>query len=862
MSSSPSESRIRALEALAHLTARVAVSTSEHEVNAAALDALDEAIGVKRASVLYFEADGVMRFHDWRGISDDYRKAVEGHTPWSPSDSAATPIAVADTLNDPSLRHLRGAFEREHIGALAFIPLVARDRLIGKFMVYWSEPHQATAEELEAARGIADRVALGINRLRVEGDLRTSRDQLRAIFAGIVDGVTVQDQSGRLIFANPAAARLVGFDSVEALLAADPGTLVERFELFDESGAPFAAADLPGRRALRGESPTPITLRFRARGDGGDRWSVVSASPMIGPGGGRMAINIFRDVTESRRAGERERFLAEAGEVLASSLHYETTLKSVADLAVPVVADWCRIDIIGDDNELRTIAVAHKDPAKREMARRIEQQFPQPRDNNGTRRVAATGRSELYPTISDEMLQAGTTDPAYLEVLRGLGLRSAMLVPLTARGRTFGSITFVSSESARSFNESDLAFAEELARRAALAIDNAFLFRKEQEARRREEAARAAAERANRAKDEFLATVSHELRTPLTSILGWGRMLVAAPIDDETRAIGLTAIVRAAESQANIVDDLLDVSRIVSGKLRLDPKPLAVKNLIESAVESVYHAANAKGIEIDVEGVDANLQGDADRLQQVLWNLLSNAVKFTPAGGTIRIRAEQSPDNVCIIVSDSGSGIAPDLLPYIFDRFRQGDSTPTRSFGGLGLGLSIARSIVEMHGGTLTASSEGEGKGSTFTVTLPAKSGVKAAAVEKASEKNLALDGRSILVVDDDDATRAFIRTLLQRSGANVREAANVRDALHLLESWKPQVVITDIAMPDEDGYVLLHQMRGDSGTRKIPIMALTAYGRAEDRARALQAGFNSYVRKPIDPDEFVSEIAGLFRTS
>jgi signal transduction histidine kinase/PAS domain-containing protein len=853
-----SDLRIRALQAFAGLTGRVARSTTENEVNEAALDALEEAIGATRASVLFFESDGVMRFHAWRGISAEYRKAVEGHTPWSPADTQAQPIEVADTHSDESVHELRRALDAEHIRALAFIPLIARDRVLGKFMVYWNEPHAMTADELEAVAGIADRVALGIVRLRTEEELRASRDQLDAILTSIVDGVTVQDQSGRLVFANPAAARLIGFPDIDSLLRTPSAEILKRFEIFDENGALLPLADLPGRRALRGETVAPVALRFRYHGDGDERWSAVSASPMTGPGGSRLAIGIFRDVTEARRAHERERFLAAAGEVLASSLDYETTLKSVADLAVPGLADWCRIDVLDDYEKVRTIAVAHKDPEKRTMATEIQKRYGRPQETTGIHRVITTGRSEIYPLITDEMLRAGTNnDGDYLEVLRGLGMRSAMCVPLSARGRTFGAITLISN--VRSFDDLDLAFAEEVARRAALAMDNAVLFRKEQEARQREEAARGSAEEANRAKDEFLATVSHELRTPLTAILGWGRMLTTGTMDDETRSIGLTAIVRAAESQATIVDDLLDISRIVSGKLRLEPKSLAVSAVIESAIESVFHAADAKGIKIDVESSDAMVHGDADRLQQVLWNLLSNAVKFTPAGGHVRIRSEKSNGNVCIVVTDDGSGIAPDLLPYVFDRFRQGDSTPTRSFGGLGLGLSIARAIVEMHGGTLKAASEGEGRGATFTIVLPA---LRAGATKTAHKEteHAALGRRSVLLVDDDEATRMFLRTLLQRAGADVRVASSVREGSKLLESWMPQVIVTDIAMPDQDGFALLQHVRGSRATENIPILALTAYGRADDRARALHAGFDSYLRKPIDPEEFLEQVATLTR--
>jgi signal transduction histidine kinase/CheY-like chemotaxis protein/PAS domain-containing protein len=853
-----SSARVRALEALARVTDRVAHATEQHDICEGALDELEYAIGARRSAILLFDDAGVMRFCGARGISAEYKQAAEGHSPWSPDDRHAEPIVVPDALRDASLAQLHEALQREHIAALAFIPMIGRESVIGKFMIYWDQPHDMSSGEMEAARGIAERVGLGIERLRAPAALRASRDQLDSILRGIIDGVTVLDRSGRIVFANPAAARLIGVDSVEELLRTPSATILDRFEIFDEGGEPIAPADLPGHLAFLGRIPPSVVVRFRVRSTGEERWWNISAAPIFGADGQvLMAISIFRDITEARHAQERERFLATAGEILASSLDYETTMKSVAHLAVPGIADWCRIDVIGPSGVPKTLAVVHRDPAKLRWAEEIERRYPPQPERSALTRIVASGKSEMYPEVKDEMLRSATEDPEYLEILRSLGLRSAMMVPLTARGRTFGAITLIASESPRRFNENDLAFAEDLARRAALAIDNAELYRQEQEARQREADTRAEAEAANRAKDDFLATVSHELRTPLTAILGWSRMLTTMSVDEETRTSGLVAISRAAEMQARIIDDLLDVSRIITGKLRLEVRPVALSHVVNAALDAVRHAASAKHITLDVDAPDIVVRGDADRLQQVLWNLLSNAVKFTPDGGRVSVRAERSKGNVCITVSDTGAGISPDLLRYVFDRFRQADSSATRAFGGLGLGLSIVRSLVEMHGGLVNATSEGEGRGATFTVTLP----LFAAAADSEKTDSMpvrGLNGRRILLVENDDETRQFLDALLTTAGADVRAAASVSDAIRELDHFTPHAVVTDIAMPDQDGYALLDQLRKRASSRNVPAIAVTAYGRPEDRERAMRAGFISYVRKPVDPDAFIQTVASV----
>jgi signal transduction histidine kinase/CheY-like chemotaxis protein len=385
------------------------------------------------------------------------------------------------------------------------------------------------------------------------------------------------------------------------------------------------------------------------------------------------------------------------------------------------------------------------------------------------------------------------------------------------------------------------------------------------------EKARDDAEAGNRAKDEFLAVVSHELRTPLTPILMWARMLRGGRLDTEATAGALETIERNIMAQAQLVGDLLDVSRIITGKLRLDVRPVEIAPVVESAAESARLTAELKGVRLrTIADPRAGLvSGDPDRLQQIVWNLLSNAIKFTPKGGHVQVELRRINSHVCITVSDSGQGITAEFLPHVFDRFRQADSTTTRAHGGLGLGLAIVRHLVELHGGRVHVESPGEGQGATFTVELPL------AAVQMAASPELvdptaegpvpfvpspALARLRLLVVDDDTDTLETLQLILSQCGAEVRTAASASRALDLLQDWHPDLLISDLGMPGEDGYTLLRRVRAldtDHGGN-IPALALTAYARAEDRANALAAGFQMHVAKPIEPAELVAVIANL----
>jgi signal transduction histidine kinase/CheY-like chemotaxis protein len=384
--------------------------------------------------------------------------------------------------------------------------------------------------------------------------------------------------------------------------------------------------------------------------------------------------------------------------------------------------------------------------------------------------------------------------------------------------------------------------------------------------------ARSEAETANRLKDEFLATVSHELRTPLNAILGWANLLRTGKLDGGKIQEALETVERNARSQAQIIEDLLDVSRIITGKLKLDIRPLAAAALVKSAVDSISPAAEAKEIVIKTNIADetTEIAGDSARLQQVLWNLLSNAVKFTPRGGTIEIGIKRENTNLVVSVGDTGSGIAPEFLPYVFDRFRQADGTTTRHFGGLGLGLAIVKHLVEQHGGSVRAESEGKGKGAAFILNLPLLSRFQTSGKppngeiygennsDGAIEKSLV--GLNVLVVDDEIDALELIKIFLETSGAQVSTAQSVAEALENIKQSAPDVIVSDIGMPGVNGYEFIENVRRLAPEKggKIPAIALTAYARNEDRLEALRYGFQTHIAKPVEMNELIETVASL----
>ncbi len=392
------------------------------------------------------------------------------------------------------------------------------------------------------------------------------------------------------------------------------------------------------------------------------------------------------------------------------------------------------------------------------------------------------------------------------------------------------------------------------------------------------ETANKAMENANKAKDEFLATVSHELRTPLNAMLGWVGMLRSGKLDESTTAHALEVFERNAKSQAQLIEDLLDVSRIISGKLRLDVQPVDISSVVQLAIDVVRPAADAKEVRLQIilDPQAGPVSGDPGRLQQVIWNLLSNAVKFTHKGGRVQVRVARVDSYAEITVSDTGQGINPEFLPYVFDRFRQADSTLTRKYGGMGLGLAIVRHLVELHGGTVSAFSDGQGQGAVFTVKLPFMLANRTgrtwpspierdqvvASAEIPFDCPPTLEGFRLLVVEDEPDARDLLTTILRQCKAEVRGVATPTEAMRELKEWKPDVLVSDIQMPGEDGYSLIRKVRllETGRAASIPAIALTAHARVEDRMRALSSGYDAHVAKPVEPAELITVIASLVR--
>ena len=661
---------VQGIQACLRLTRAISAAQSVEEIYDVALDALADGLGVARASILLFDPDGVMRFKAWRGLSDTYRKRVEGHSPWSPDTPDAAPILVRDVGLDPACAGFLEAFEQENIRGLVFIPLVSRSRVIGKFMLYYDTLAAVSEPQMELAGVIAAQVAFAVERTRAEEQARLGEDRLRFALDAAMMGTWDWDL---------ATQSVRWSDNLEEIHGLPEGTFDGTFDSYAREIHPedrdrvFASV----QRALAGDGDHDVEYRLVAP-DGSIRWA---------EGKGRV--------------------------------HWE------------------------DGRAVRMSGVC----------------------------MIVTRRKEA-----------------------------------------------------------------ELARLEA-------------------------AHEAARAKDEFLATLSHELRTPLNAILGWVQIVESGLTPPEKLADALRIIGRNARLQAQLIEDILDVSRIISGKLEIQRSPLPALPLVISAANTALPGAIAKGIDLRVD-VPASLpavSADGGRLQQVLGNILSNAIKFTDQGGRIVLRAAADADRVTIDVVDSGVGIPPEFLPHVFERFRQADSGFTRRHGGLGLGLAIARHIVDLHGGSISVESAGAGKGSAVRLQLPA---VRIHEVEDvpgpAATGSADLAHVSVLVVDDHLDTRELLKALFESAGASVRTADSGSAALEAAGALAPELLVADIAMPGADGYTLVRTFK--QRFPSVPCIAVSAYARSEDAARARSAGFDGYHPKPIAAQELLALAADVLR--
>jgi len=672
----------------------------------------------------------------------------------------------------------------------------------------------------------------------LEAELRQREEELRDFLENAVEGIHWVGPDGTILYANKAELELLGYTSSEYV-----GRSIRDFHA-DE---PVIQDIL--KRLGSGQSISDYEARLRCK-DGSTKHVLINSNVYFRDGKFVHTRCFTRDVTARRQAEERLHVLAEASAVLASSLDYDATLAAVAKLAVPRIADLAMVDMLAN-GELNRLASEHADPTRLELARSL----PLPARVWETVR---NGRSESLTELTPEVLAATFPADQARTVATSLGLKSLISAPLTARGRVLGAITLAFAESGRKYGDDDVRFVQQLAERASVAIENAVHYK--------------AAEDASLAKDEFLAVVSHELRTPLNAILGWVHLLRENALPPEAQGRALETIERNGRAQNQLIEDLLDVSRIVSGKLRLDVGSVDLPLVVERAIDTVRPAADAKGVTIlaTLDPSATPVMGDADRLQQVAWNLLSNAVKFSSKGGSVRVLLRKLDSNFELLVQDGGQGIAPAFLPHVFERFRQADNRSNRVKGGLGLGLAIARNLVELHGGSIRAESEGVGHGALFAVHLPI-SPLRAASLERPPALQLMavapsvacppeLEGLDVLVVDDESDARELLAALLVRCKARPITASSVAEAIRLVREKRPDIVISDIGMPEEDGYALIKKLRrlGAAEGGQTPAVALTAYARTEERTKALVSGFSMHVPKPVEPSELLAVLASL----
>lgn len=720
-----------------------------------------------------------------------------------------------------------------------------------------------TAELAAANQALKAEIA---QRQQVEESLRKSESTLRSYFELPLIGIAIISPDQKWLEVNDKLCDILGYERSQLIRKTwveltYPEDLPQDLAEFNQLLAGVKDQYSLDKRFIRPDGRViyaSISVRCVRQKDGSVDYFVALVQDLTErKHAEEERLELIREQAARREAeeqGRRSAFLAEASTLLASSLDYESSLTGVAQLIVPYLADWCAVDIREIENQpMRRVAIAHIDPATVKLPTERLSDYPHTSD------------------ISESDLISIAQNQEHLHILKTLGLKSYMIVPLLARGRTLGAITLVLGNSRKPYDRADLSLVEDLARRAAWAIDNAQLYHETQKAR-------AEAEAANRAKDEFLATLSHELRTPLNAVLGWTQLLRNRQLHEDKMNQALLSIERNTKSLATLIEDLLDVSRIMTGKLQIYPHPCDLTPVIEAAVEVLRPSAEAKMIQLncDLDAAIGKVWGDANRLQQVVWNLVSNAIKFTPHGGQVTVRLGQIQEDLSslpyaeIEVIDTGKGITPEFLPHVFDRFRQEDGSITKSHSGLGLGLAIVQYLVDMHQGTVQVSSLGEGLGATFTVRLPLWVGLTEPRPQSSLPSTVdsialvnnstALAGLQVLIVDDQADAREVLTTILEHCGAFVWAAASAMEGLEYFHSSRVDLIISDIAMPKMDGYEFIRQLRKLEGNRgtPIPAVALTAYASESDRTLALNAGFQVHLPKPFSSDQLVTILAGL----
>jgi signal transduction histidine kinase len=902
------------LEVLYHLADRVARAKDVAGVCEAAIVSI-MAAGADRASVLLFDETDVMRFQAWRNLSERYRAAVDGHSPWSRDAQAPAAIVVEDVQRETTLGALRAVVLAEGIRALAFVPLLSHGGLLGKFMVYYDAVHVFSDAELRLAGSIAQHVAFGLARVRSDAaiedllmreqsarreadaarveseDRRVIAEELARLARAMNETLDVTSVAERIV---DAALGLFRARASGLRLAAPDGSLVgvafggAMKELFPVghtiAGGPVSVsglAMLEGRPVWSDDSFTDPRLvladdireRMRRAGDASvlaaplqNKGKVLGALSIADRAGRRftqveadilqafadqavLAIENARLYEEARRRQREAEVVAELTQRMNASLDLQTTLARLVEGA----RELCEGDIA-------RIVVRNPSSGKMELRHQVGARWEGYREGMVVEAGSGTGGIVLLtkkPFRTEHYAEDSRISSHYVAASRADGTVAQVVVPIPGEAGIAG-LLYVDRRSRRPFSDSDEAILVRLADHAATAIRNSQLFAAEQRAR-------ADADAANRAKDQFLAVLSHELRTPLSAILGWARLLTGGRLDESQQRHAAGIIERNAQLQSELVSDLLDVSRIVAGKLEIDRVPVDLLLVVRAAVEAAGADFEAKNVRLvtALDAVAGEILGEPRRLQQVMANLLSNAVKFTPPGGVVDVRLLRHETSARLIVADTGEGMDAAVLPRIFDPFEQGDTSTTRRHQGLGLGLAIVRQLVELHGGTIRAESDGKGKGATFTVDLPVLA-VRRGRGEGARDGRLpttGLEGCRVLIVDDQSDARELLAVVVGQSGADVKVAGSAREGLEILAAGEIDMLVSDIAMPEMDGFTFIETARRQHAAgagRRLRAVAVTAHMGRHIRDRAMAAGFDAHAVKPLNPEDLVVLLATL----
>jgi PAS domain S-box-containing protein len=774
--------------------------------------------------------DGVI-VTDTAGIVSFLNPVAQLLTGWTPEEAAGQPLErvfrivneeTRRTVENPVTKSLR---EGTVVGLANHTLLIARDGT--------ERPIDDSAAPIRGEEGAIAGVVLVFRDVTEARQALEARLRLAAIVESSDDAIISKNLDGTITSWNKGAERLFGYTAQEMI-----GQSLSRLV------PPDHPDELPAiiQRLKRGERVDHFeTVRLRKDG------SRVDVSLTISPiknGEGKVigASKVARDITAGKRKAEAARFLADASSLLSEVMDVTSTLQKVARLAVPFFADWCSVDLLNEDGSLRRLAVAHINPEMVLLAHEIYRRYPpDPQAPFGPWHILRTGQSELAPEITDDMVRQSIKEEGRLRLLLELGLKSYMGVPLRRRGKALGVLTFVGAESGRRYDAADLALAEDLADRVGIAIENARLYQELREA--------------DRHKDEFLAMLAHELRNPLAPI----RNSLHIMKQPGARGEVLVRVRDMAERQvlhlARLLDDLLDVARISRGRIELHKEVVDMASVVNHTVETSRPLLEERRHELTVSlpPDPVTVEGDPARLEQVLTNLLNNAAKYTDPGGHLWLAVQREGDEVVLRVRDNGIGIAPEMLPRIFDLFVQAERRLDRAQGGVGIGLTLVKKLIELNHGTIEAFSAGLGQGSEFVVRLPAFRG------EKGGEKGENSEGEEdrvpvachrVLVVDDNVDAAESLAVLLRLEGQDVQVAYDGPSALAQAAQFRPEILFLDIGMPGMDGYEVCRRLRQHPARDRPLIVALTGWGQEEDRRRSQEAGFDLHFIKPVEPEE------------